>query len=174
MIFVLLLKKLPVRISTGSGISGTLEAVIPKLDISYDYAADGKSASVIIKQTQSGKIFRLPVAIDVYQGAAKKRYKVVMENQADTFTFNTVSKPDLINVDGDKMLLCEKSDHKTLDNYIFQYANAGLYLDRREAIEFASGKQVTDPAARNFMKTALNDKYYGLRLVTLAEIKPDE
>ncbi len=40
----------------------------PKLDINYIYDPSGKSAKVIIKQTQKGKIFKLPLSIDVYQG----------------------------------------------------------------------------------------------------------
>jgi len=142
----------------------------PKLDIKYDYAADGKTARVIIKQTQSGKTFKLPFAIDVYEGSDKKRYNVWAEHQTDTFTFKTVSKPGLINVDGEKVLLCEKNEHKTLDNYIFQYNNAGLYLDRREAIDFASRSQTSDHNALDLMKTALKDKYYGLRIFTIQKL----
>ena len=139
----------------------------PKLDINYDYDATGKTARVYIKQTQQGKLFKLPVSIDVYQGLEKKRYKVWVEHKADTFVFQTVTRPDLINVDGDKVLLCEKTDHKTLGNYIFQYKNAGLYLDRREAIDFAAMNMDDDPEAFNLLKTALKDRYYGLRLYTL-------
>jgi aminopeptidase N len=139
----------------------------PKLSINYAYAPTGKTAKVTIKQTQIGKIFKMPVAIDVYEGTAKKRYKVWLQNPVDTFVFNTVSKPDLINVDGDKILLCEKDDSKTLDNYIFQYKNAGLYLDRREAIEFAARNQTNDHKALDLMKVTLKDKYYGLRLIAL-------
>ncbi|MGC1392521.1 MAG: M1 family metallopeptidase [Bacteroidales bacterium] len=142
----------------------------PKLDISYDYDVAGKTAKVFIKQTQTGKIFRLPIAVDVYQGADKKRYKVWIEHQADTFLFHTLNKPDLINVDGDKILLCEKTEHKTLDNYIFQYKNAGLYLDRREAIDFAAKNQSDDHNALDFLKTALKDRYPGLRLYTLQKL----
>jgi len=142
----------------------------PKLDISYEYAPSGKTATVFIKQTQSDKIFRLPVAIDVYEGSEKKRYKVWIKSAADTFVFKTVSKPDLINVDGDKMLLCEKNDHKTAENYLFQYKHAGLYLDRREAIEFLAGKQGSNPRASDFMRTALSDKYFGLRLLALQRL----
>lgn len=142
----------------------------PKLDINYDYAADGKTAKVFIKQTQTGKVFKLPIAIDIYQGTEKKRYKVWADHQADTFIFHTVSKPDLINVDGDKILLCEKTEHKTLDNYIFQYTNAGLYIDRREAIDFAARSQSDDHNALEFMKTALKDRYYGLRSYTLQKL----
>lgn len=142
----------------------------PKLDINYDYDPSGKTARVFIKQTQSGKLFRLPVAIDIYNGGDKKRYNVWVEHQADTFTFNTVKRPDLINVDGDKILLCEKTEHKTLDNYRFQYINAGLYLDRREAIEFAARTQTEDRNALELLKTGLKDKYYGLRLLTLQRL----
>jgi aminopeptidase N len=142
----------------------------PKLYIDYDYSADGKTARVFIKQLQSGQIFKLPIAIDVYQGPEKKRYNVLAEHQADTFIFQTVSRPQLINVDGDKILLCEKTEHKNLDNYIFQYKNAGLYLDRREAIEFAARTQAEDHKAMDLMKTALKDRYYGLRIFTLQRL----
>jgi aminopeptidase N len=142
----------------------------PKLDISYDYDTAGQTARVFIKETQPGKIFRLPIAIDMYQDGMKKRYKVWVEHQSDTFSFHSITRPDLVNVDGDKTLLCEKTDHKTLDNYIFQYKNAGLYLDRREAIDFASRSQADDHNALSLMKTALNDKYYGLRLYTIQKL----
>lgn len=142
----------------------------PKLDINYDYDSEGKTAKVIIKQTQQGKVFKLPIAIDVYQGIEKKRYNVWAEHQADTFVFHTVSKPDLINVDGDKILLCEKTEHKSLDNYIFQYKNAGLYLDRREAIDFATKTQGDDHKALNFLTSALKDKYFGLRIYALQKL----
>lgn len=142
----------------------------PKLDIDYNYDAAAKIAKVFIKQNQSEKIFKLPVAIDVYLGGEKKRYNIWFENQADTFSFPAANKPDLINVDGDKILLCEKTEHKTLDNYIFQYKNAGLYVDRREAIDYAARTQEEDPKALDFLKTALKDKYYGLRLYTLQKL----
>lgn len=142
----------------------------PKLDINYNYNTSGKTASVIVKQTQTGIIFKAPIAIDVYEGTSKKRYNVWLEHKTDTFEFNTVSKPDLINVDGDKVLLCEKSEHKSLENYVFQYKNAGLYLDRREAIEFAARNQMDDRRAREFMKTAVKDKYYGLRLYAVERL----
>lgn len=142
----------------------------PKLDISYGYDDATKTAKVFVKQTQTGNLFKLPVAIDVYQNAGKKRNNVWLENKADTFAFPAASVPDLINVDGDKILLCEKTDNKTLDNFIFQYKNAGLYVDKREAIEFAAKKQMDDPKALDLLKTALKDDYKGLRLTALQRI----
>ncbi|MCX6329628.1 MAG: M1 family aminopeptidase [Bacteroidia bacterium] len=142
----------------------------PILDISYDYDQAKRSAKVFVRQTQSDKIFKLPVAIDVYQGGGKKRYNVWLENKADTFAFPSDTRPDLINVDGDKILLCQKSDNKTIDNYIFQYKNAGLYLDRREAIDFAVKNQKNDPKAFELLKSAINDRYQGLRLFAIQRL----
>jgi aminopeptidase N len=142
----------------------------PKLDISYDYNQASKTATVFVKQNQKDKVFRLPVAIDIYQGGSKKRYNVWVDQIADTFSFPSDTKPDLINFDGDKMLVCEKTDHKTMENYAFQYKNAGLYLDRREAIDYAMNKQKDDPSARAFIKSALGDKFQGLRLYTLQRL----
>jgi aminopeptidase N len=142
----------------------------PILDISYDYDQAKRSAKVFVSQTQSDKIFKLPVAIDVYQGGAKKRYNVWLGNKADTFAFPADTRPDLINVDGDKILLCQKSDKKMIDNYIFQYKNAGLYLDRREAIDFAAKNQKNDPKAFELLKSAINDRYQGLRLYAIQRL----
>ena len=138
----------------------------PKLDISYNYDEAAKTAKVFIKQTQGEKVFTIPFAIDVYEGGNKKRYKVWMKQATDTFSFPATTKPELVNVDGDKVLLCEKIDHKPLEDYIYQYTHGGLYRDRREAIVFAAGKQ-KDAKAFDFLKSALVDKSPHLRLLTL-------
>ena len=144
----------------------------PKLNINYDYDAANKRAKVFIAQTQSGKPFKLPFAIDVYEGGTKKRYHVWMNNARDTFSFVVNAKPDLINVDGDKILLCEKNDHKSLEEFIYQYNKAGLYLDRREAVAFAA-KHQTEPEALNFLEKALSDKSWSIRSFTLTQFKMD-
>ena len=137
----------------------------PTLDINYNYS-DGRSR-VIVDQTQtSGKIFKLPVAIDVYsEGAHKKRYKVWLDNKSDTFYFASDKKPSFINVDADKVLLAVKTDHKSAEEFQQQYKYAPNYLDRREALEyFANNKLGT-------LSVGLNDKYSGLRLFTLENLE---
>ncbi len=142
----------------------------PKLNIDYIYDDNAKKVQVIIKQTQSGdKVFKLPITIDIYNGASKNRKQVWMENRIDTFSFDYLSKPDLVNVDAEKILLVEKKDNKSLQNFIHQYKYAGGYVDRREAIEFALRKQ-DDSEARNFLLVALKDKYFGLRSIVLSRI----
>ncbi len=135
----------------------------PVLDISYKYDDNARKVSVTIKQTQPGeKTFELPIAIDIYNGSKKVRQSVWMRDREQTFTFDYQSKPDLVNVDGDKILLCEKTDNKSLENFVYQYKFAGSYVDKREAIN-ACAKSQGEPVALELLKTALKDNYSGLR-----------
>jgi aminopeptidase N len=145
----------------------------PKLTVDYVYNDAAGKVQVIINQTQeSGKVFRLPVAIDIYNGASKTRHQVWIEDKTDTFSFSYPNHPDLVNVDGDRILLCEKTDNKTLENYIHQFRYAGLYLDRREAIDSCS-KHQDDPKAVELMKAGLKDRYYRIRNFTLSKLDFD-
>ena len=142
----------------------------PKLKIDYLYNDDNHNVKVIVQQTQSGnKIFKLPMAIDIYDGATKQRHWVWAENKVDTFSFTYINRPTLINVDGDKIILCTKTDNKTIDNYIEQYKHAGLYMDRREAIVYCGNKQ-DDSRAIGLLKMALMDRYDRLRILTLEKL----
>ncbi len=136
----------------------------PTLEINYDYSNGVER--VIVNQTQkTGKIFKLPTAIDVYSsGTTKKRYKVWLENPSDTFYFASEQKPSLVNVDADKVLLCIKKDNKTADEFIQQYKYAPNYLDRREALTYFAKNNLSSLAL------GLNDKYAGLRLLTLQDM----
>lgn len=135
----------------------------PKLDINYSYDEASKKAVVIVSQTQtSDKLFKLPISVDVYNGGAKKRYNVWVQNKVDTFRFDAAAKPDLINFDADKIVLAQKTENKTLDNYLHQYKYAGNYIDRREAVDAAAKKQ-EEAKAMELLLLALRDKYDGLR-----------
>jgi aminopeptidase N len=139
----------------------------PKLDISYGYDAPTRTAKVYIKQTQPGdKLFRLPMAIDVYNGTSKKRYDVWVENKTDTFSFPVSSKPDLINVDAEKTTLLEKKDNKTIAEFAHQYTYAGNYVDRREAVDAAT-KNVKEQDGYNLLVKALSDSNFRIRSRTI-------
>lgn len=134
--------------------------------VKIDYNYDNGKAMVIVEQTQkTDKIFRLPIAIDVYTGATKKRYNVWIENKIDTFTFNYTQKPDLINVDADKVMLWVKTDNKTAENFIHQFKYAPLYVDRKEALDYFAKKNMPELAG------GLTDKYAPLRASTIAKLE---
>lgn len=142
----------------------------PKLDIQYKYNDSLKEAMVVVKQTQNtGKIFRIPTYIDIYHGKVKNSNRVWIEHEIDTFRFVSVTKPDLINFDGEKILLCEKKENKTIEQYIHQYYHAGNFVDRREAVEFC-GRKTDNPAALNMLRDALSDPYHVIRDLALSKI----
>lgn len=142
----------------------------PKLDINYTFDETAKTVTVTLKQTQTdAPVFRLPIPIDIYNGAKKVRQQVWMEDREQSFVFPYTSKPDLVNVDAEKTLLVEKTDHKTLENYIHQFKYAGGYVDKREAVDFCATKQ-DDPAARAVLLEATKDKYDGLRAYALGKL----
>ena len=136
----------------------------PSLDINYDY--QNGTERVIVSQTQNtGKIFKLPVAIDVYSKETNKtRYEVWLDNPSDTFYFASAQKPSLVNVDADKVLLAIKNDNKSADEFEQQYKYAPNYLDRREALEYFAKNNSSN------LSLGLDDKYYGLRLLTLENL----
>lgn len=137
----------------------------PKLKIDYLYDDAAGKASVIIEQTQKGdKYFKLPMAVDVYTGTERKRYNVTVENKIDTLVFNYRTRPDLINLDADKLLLAEKTDNKTEANFIAQFKNARNYIDRREALDFFGKKNMPELAK------GLNDKFGGLKILTMQKL----
>ncbi len=142
----------------------------PVLNINYKWDDATKTEKVYLQQKQNGQIFKLPMAIDIYTNGKKERHKVWMNDEADTLTFPAITKPDLVDVDADKILLAKKTDSgKTLKEYTFQYFNAPLYMDRYEAIEAAQGKQ-SEKDAQKILIAALKDKYYGLRVKAIRSL----
>jgi len=134
----------------------------PVLTINYKWDDATKTESVYLNQTQDGQTFQLPFAVDIYAGGSKQRYKVWMRDKADTLTFHVAQKPDLVNVDGDKILLAQKTDNKTIEEYAYQFAHAGLFMDRHEAID-AAAKDQKNKTAQQILIAGLRDKYYRIR-----------
>ncbi|GGA98165.1 M1 family aminopeptidase [Puia dinghuensis] len=133
----------------------------PKVRIDYNYDSVAGKVSVFIAQEQ-GHPFIVPLVIDVYETAGKKRYPVWLRQEKDTFSFACTERPALVNVDAEKVIVWEKSDHKTLAGFAYQYDHAGNYVDRREAIA-ACLPHPEDPLALTVIKKGLTDRYAGIR-----------
>jgi len=148
----------------------------PELTIDSDYNVETKTASVTIEQTQnpdnSPAIFQLPIAIDIYESAGKVvRKNVMLDQRKQTFTFDINTKPALINVDADKVLLAERKDNKSEAEYLFQYYNAPNLMDRFEAIQFL--KESSSKEAKEVKKAALKDDFWFIRNMSIGMIEPD-
>ncbi|MGL1199347.1 hypothetical protein ACSTK3_23545, partial [Vibrio parahaemolyticus] len=70
--------------------------------------------TIYLQQTQEGNAFVLPIAIDFYNGNKIERRKTWMTDKADTLSYKLTRKPNLVNVDADKVLITKKTDNKPL------------------------------------------------------------
>jgi aminopeptidase N len=138
----------------------------PVLDISYHWDEGTHTQTVFLRQTQTDPVFQLPMTIDIYAAGSKKRYAVRMNDRTDTLTFQTTVRPDLVNVDAEKILVAAVTDHRTMDECVFQYFHAPLYRDRIEAINAAAAAPA-DKRAQAVLLAALHDNYYGLRILAM-------
>ncbi|MFQ5335407.1 MAG: M1 family metallopeptidase, partial [Flavobacteriales bacterium] len=145
----------------------------PELHISYRYVDSTKQAIVSIEQLQDAEktpIYKLPMVVDIYTHNKVARDTICLEKQKQDFVFRVEGKPDLINVDAEKMLLCRKTDDKALTSFVFQYYHAPLYLDRYEAIKMCSKSPASDTLAAKVLLDALRDPNDKLRLLAIRKV----
>ena len=145
----------------------------PVLDINSSYNSETKEVVITIKQEQSLEttpLYKLPMAVDIYQNGSASRYDIVLDKQEQTFNIPVAGQPDLVNVDAQKMLLCEKTENKTEAEYLYQYMNAPLYLDRYEALD-AWSKSADQVGLKALLDAALEDPYWSLRSKALKMVK---
>ena len=145
----------------------------PILEINYEYDDSLKVQLVSVEQVQDFKttpLYRLPFKIDIYVNGKKETKEVVAEEVLNIYSFSVDAKPDLVNVDADKMLLCEKIDnHETPEEWAYMYHHAGRYLDRYESIKSLS--KSNEDVAINTIYDALDDKYPYLKSMAIKSIK---
>ncbi len=144
----------------------------PDLNITYKWDDKNKTQTVYLVQTQKTNTFILPIKIDVYAKGKKITLEHLMNTKTDSVCFSLDTKPDLVNVDADKILLMSKKDAKTMQEFAFQYKNAPLYVDRLEAVE-AAIKKINTKEAQEILISALKDPFYSLRIEAINNLKLD-
>jgi len=140
----------------------------PKLDIKYTISESAKIVTVEVKQKQDN-LFQFPLAIDIYEDTKPKRFNVWMDEKNKSFSFKYTKKPHLVNAGAERVLLAEIEDNKTIEELVYQYNYAPKYEDRREAIEAMAENQKDEVAFKTLVK-ALDDNYYGLRILAIEKI----
>lgn len=143
----------------------------PNLIIDYTYDDVLKKAKVSISQNQDFSktpLYKLPLAVDIYVDDKAQREQIVITKAKETFEFNVHKKPQLINVDAEKMLVCTKQDKHSTEEWVYMYSHAPLYLDRYEALE-GIAKFKGDQVDQVIMQ-ALKDKHWSIRSQALGKL----
>ena len=129
-----------------------------------------------LRQTHSADgdlVYHIPLKVDFYYGDEVERKSIVFDEEEEEFFFETNRQPDLVNVDAQKMLLCEKINYQPTSAFIHQYNYAPLYLDRYEAVEHCAIEQEDNSAAYKVVVDALDDPFWDLRRLAVSEIDLD-
>ncbi len=148
-----------------------LSAGHPSMEISYEYDEATRKLSVHVAQTQDAElmpaIFDLPTSVDIYFDNAPKRREPVRVNQrTQTFEFDVPTKPTLVLFDPERVLLCECSQTKTEEEWIYQYFNSPSFSHRIDALQYLVSSE-SDEAPRIF-NAGLSDKSWLIRAVSVS------
>jgi aminopeptidase N len=146
----------------------------PVLDINYQYDAAAKHETVKISQLQKTgdgiPVFTLPLKVDVYSGGKVTRHNILVNQKEQEFSFASATPPDLVNVDADKSLVCEKSDNKTDTAFAFQMTHAPLFMDRLEALQYFE-KDEESPYYGQVIQAGMNDRFWVIRAAALDNLQ---
>ena len=145
----------------------------PVLNIQTSYNSDKKEILLEIVQDQNlseAPLYRIPMAVDIYADGKSLRKQIVLDKQRQSFVFTSATPPDLVNVDAEKYILGKKNEIKTMQQYLFQYKNAPLFMDRFEAVLMLLDMK-TEREARKMLISALKDNNWFIRKTALNVIE---
>ncbi|SDM17614.1 aminopeptidase N [Daejeonella rubra] len=145
----------------------------PVLNIQNNFDPEKKEVSITIRQNQDlskTPLYRIPMAIDIYLNGKVERKEIVLDKQKQSFIFPVAGLPDLVNVDAEKYILAEKSEVKTLQQYVFQYGHAPLFMDRMEAVIMLLQMKDENLSKRTLI-AAMKDKSWAIRNTALSVIE---
>lgn len=144
----------------------------PTLSVKHAYNEASRKHTVTISQTQDLKefpLYRIPMDVDIYAGGDVKRHRIDLTEKEQSFEFDAIARPDLVNVDAEQMLLGIIDENLSETEYLFMLKNAPLHLDRQEAL--AGLKASNSPEAVSAIIKTLESPYWGTRRKALASLK---
>jgi aminopeptidase N len=155
-----------------------LTAGHPKLTINYEYSDSLKKQYVMVKQNPStdksrATLYRLPVKVDIYTETGVERKEILIDSKEHKFEFDVTAKPKLVNFDAEKILLCQKEDNKTDEEFIYQFYNAKNVIDRHEVLLKLWSKQDKEEVKKLFTD-AIKDKHWSVREYAVKKLDMDD
>lgn len=135
----------------------------PILDVSKEYVNGLLKVEVTqMQDLDTTPLYQLPLYIDIYQGAEKERYAIMVDERVETFEFEVANAPDWVDFDPEKQLLGEIYYAKEIEELVFQYQHAEKFLARYEAVT-SLAEHIQNDTVRRVIKMALNDSFWGIR-----------
>jgi aminopeptidase N len=146
----------------------------PILNIDYSYDTALKTQKVTIRQEQNLQefpLYQLPIEVDIYNNNTIQRKKITLTEVEQIFSFPSETKPELVNVDAEKMLLAVRKDNHTPQEWITMYKKGILFQDRFDALQALSNDYKAESAEAEIFRLALNDKNWRIREYAINNIE---
>ena len=138
----------------------------PELSVNTRY--ENNEVIVDIRQEQNLEtypLYQIPLFVDIYDSGRISRKKIVVKNQQETFRFTAFSKPDLVDVDGDKILLGIIGDNKTNEELEYQYLKSYKFKTKQDALTRLFENKYTQ--IEKVIDKALNEEFWYFRFLAL-------
>lgn len=145
----------------------------PTLEISYTYNTTRTEVKMQVKQVQDTlkhQVFTLPLFVDLYTASGKKRERIEISRTNQTYEWKSNEPILFINPDAEKVLPGILREEKTLREWIAQYEQAPLYMDKVNAIQgvFDYLADSVPTAVAELTERALKHPFYGIRMEGLS------
>jgi len=142
----------------------------PSLKVESYYDAEIKKAVLSVEQQQEGQIFQLPIKVNLHFGKTVETQNIFINKKENTFTFDVVKKPDLIDFDPNNYLLAELEEKKPLEDYVFQYQYTNGYLNHLEAIEGLTEYYYDAAITKDILVAALDNPFWAIQELAIDNI----
>ncbi|MGI4870065.1 MAG: hypothetical protein ACRYFX_02685 [Janthinobacterium lividum] len=143
----------------------------PELKITHIYT--NGQVQLRVQQTQDTvfqPVFRLPVAVTVWQQNQATDHRITITKTDETFTLPASTAPSLVKFDSEAQLLAQLDETLSQEELLFQFYHARNYLQKYEALDLVQHK-ATDAAVGTLYRAALADKFYAVRCAALDHLR---
>lgn len=151
----------------------------PELKVAYTWDGDKKTATLNVRQTQTGegtpRVFRATVDVVFTTAEGRQAFRASLTEREHTLTYVLPSRPKMVQFDAGYGLLRTLEFTKSRDLLEFQLANDVDVIGRIEAAE-GLGKLGSPEAVRALKKAALSDKFWAVQATAarqLGKVKTD-
>ena len=144
---------------------------IPEVSITYNYNDTLKKVSLQINQFNSGSSgpFALPVKVDLYTKGKKEVFLFMAKKERETFEIASAQRPDLVDVDPEKILLINRTEEKSLGEWVYQFNKSPWFNSRLMALNSLSG-WMDEPAVTETFLRAFSDPTPSIRLFCISQV----
>ena len=134
----------------------------PRLE--FEQSVSEGELTVTVHQNQNlelSPIYKIPMEIAIHDDNGKSVHKILVDKLEEEFTFPISGEVKGILYDHQEMLLCNKNEDKTLDQYIFQYYNSDRYMTR--SVGLKKGGKARNDRGQQLILDAMDDEFWGIR-----------